>query len=151
MVVKHFISHRGNLSGIDENSENTKHYIENAINKGFECEIDLWVESSKISLGHDVPSLEISIDFLLEYKDMLGVHCKNLQALEFMNNNKVFNFFWHENDQYTLTSKNYIWTYPNIVSGENSIVVSLGSNIPNGNYVGICSDNIEVIRQELSV
>ena len=25
---------------------------------------------------------------------------------------KTFNYFWHQNDKFTLTSKGYIWTFP---------------------------------------
>ena len=42
MEIKHFISHRGNLNGEEPEYENTTDYINNALSKGFECEIDVW-------------------------------------------------------------------------------------------------------------
>ena len=36
------ISHRGNLSGPIPESENNPSYITNAINKGFDVEVDFW-------------------------------------------------------------------------------------------------------------
>ena len=142
------ISHRGNLNGKKTNLENSPEYINSALKMNYNVEIDVFYFKKNFYLGHDKPTYKIKNNFLKNKN--LWIHAKNFEALSMLKGN-AHNFFWHENDQYTLTSKNYIWTYPNIVSGENSIVVSLGSNIPNGNYVGICSDNIEVIRQELSV
>ena len=57
--------------------------------------------------------------------------------------NYDINCFWHENDEFTLTSKNYIWSYPRKESCENTIVVMpeiFNTNIDN--CLGICSDFI---------
>jgi hypothetical protein len=37
-----FISHRGNLSGINKNEENKPEYILNALNSNFSVEVDIW-------------------------------------------------------------------------------------------------------------
>ena len=37
----HFISHRGNLNGPDLQNENNPIYVQNAVNLGFEVEIDI--------------------------------------------------------------------------------------------------------------
>ena len=55
-----------------------------------------------------------------------------------------FNYFWHETDTLTLTSKGYIWVYPGKQIVKNSIAVL--PEIFNDNIsecVGICSDNIK--------
>ena len=36
------ISHRGNITGIEKDSENKPDYIFNALNKGFNVEIDIF-------------------------------------------------------------------------------------------------------------
>lgn len=36
-----FISHRGNLDGLNPKRENTKDYIQEAIDKGFQVEVDI--------------------------------------------------------------------------------------------------------------
>jgi hypothetical protein len=71
----------------------------------------------------------------------------------FSNSPIDFNFFWHENDKYTLTSKGYIWTYPGQLFENNSVIVMPESN-PNidfnvlkmYNCFGICSDYVESIK-----
>lgn len=35
----------------------------------------------------------------------------------------ILHYFWHQKDDYTLTSKNFIWTYPNINSFSNNSVL----------------------------
>jgi glycerophosphoryl diester phosphodiesterase len=41
------ISHRGNISGPQPKLENTVAYIEQAINQGFDVEIDVWFQDGK--------------------------------------------------------------------------------------------------------
>ncbi len=148
MEIKHFISHRGNISGSNKESENKISSVLNVIEKGFECEIDLWFEKGKFYLGHDEPNEIVEEEFLTDLSEKLWIHCKNLAALNKLSTYKTLNYFWHEKDKYTLTSKNYIWTYPDQETLENSIIVNLNSKIPKGNYVGICSDFISDIKLE---
>ena len=65
MEIKHFISHRGNLNGEEPEYENTTDYINNALSKGFECEIDVWFVKNEFYLGHDTPEEKIDIEFIL--------------------------------------------------------------------------------------
>ena len=65
------ISHRGNLVGPMPNLENNPSYISDAINTGFDVEIDLWFNSNGLYLGHDLPTYQISNDFLNLHKDNL--------------------------------------------------------------------------------
>ena len=141
MSVK-VISHRGNLYGPDKENENTPSQILLAIQKGFDVEIDLWVEDNRMFLGHDYPQHEIPISFLRDSLDCLWIHCKNLEAMLFL---KHFlpesNFFWHQNDDFTLTSLGYIWTYPGKETSENSVIVDLTEEPKiNPNMFGICTD-----------
>jgi hypothetical protein len=136
------ISHRGNLNGPDKESENTPSQILLAIQKGFDVEIDFWSEDNRLFLGHDYPQHEIPIDFLRDNKDHLWIHCKNLEALESL---KHFlsdsNFFWHQSDDFTLTSNGYIWTYPGKQTTSNSVIVDL-EETPKvyKDCFGICTD-----------
>lgn len=143
------ISHRGNLNGSNSGLENSELYIVAALEKGFEVEIDVWKnENGDLYLGHDVPTYKTNLDFLDKYKDKLWIHCKNLLALDYLLTLDGFNFFWHESDDYTLTSKKYIWTYFNkSVLGKNVIVVKEKidkDQLPN--CFGICSDFVEFYR-----
>jgi len=107
------ISHRGNLRGREEDQENTPGRIDHCISIGLDVEVDVWKIDDEWFLGHDYPKTKISIDFLEERKYNLWVHCKNISALGglFLENFNG-NYFWHEEDKYTMTSKGFLWTYP---------------------------------------
>jgi hypothetical protein len=133
------IAHRGNTTGPIPEKENHPIYLMNAVESGFDCEIDVWYIDGKILLGHDNPQYTVDIDFIRQ--DYFWCHAKNLAALELMLNENV-HCFWHEHDQRTLTSKGYIWTYPGkeCVS-EKSIICIQKPNIPAPvNCLGICTD-----------
>jgi hypothetical protein len=145
------ISHRGNINGPNLQKENHPNYILNALNKGYEVEIDVWYVD-KFMLGHDKPQYEFPFDLLEKFYTKLWVHCKNIEAIVKLKNNPELNsrlnYFWHENDTVTLTSKGYIWAYPGKQPINNSIAVM--PEISNDNITqckGICSDYIEKYKQ----
>jgi len=108
-----FIAHRGNLYGPNLEHENKPEYLLNAINEGYYVETDLWLIDDKLYLGHDNPQYEISITFLLEIKNNLFCHCKNISALHFIiSNYPEIECFYHDKDDCVLTSKNHIWNFP---------------------------------------
>jgi hypothetical protein len=143
------ISHRGNLFGPDKENENTTSQILLAIQKGFDVEVDLWVEDNRLFLGHDYPQHEISIKFLIENITSLWIHCKNLEAISFLQYLlPKSNFFWHQSDDFTLTSLGYIWTYPGKETAENSVIVDLTEQPKvTKNMFGICTDYPQRIAQ----
>lgn len=138
------ISHRGNINGRIPEVENHPDYIDDTILLGYDVEIDVWMMNGKIFLGHDNPQYEITIDWINGRNHCLWVHCKNVEILEFLNKlNSNINYFWHETDTVTLTSKNYIWAYPGKQPIKNSIAVMPELNQENTTEcVGICSDFI---------
>ena len=75
----YLISHRGNLNGIQKDMENEPEYISNAINKGFDVEVDVRFEKNKFFLGHDFSQFEINKEFLLNKK--IWCHAKTSEAL----------------------------------------------------------------------
>ena len=133
------ISHRGNLNGPSK-LENHPDQIEKVLSLGFDCEIDLWFEDNKYFLGHDYPQYEVDEEFL--ELEGLWIHCKNLSALE--NCPIDSNYFWHQEDDRTLTSNRYIWTFPNKNVVDKSIIVDNDQNWPLKGYkcFGVCSDYI---------
>ena len=136
------ISHRGNVSGPNPQEENKPRYIKQALNNGFQCEIDAWFLDNQWFLGHDAPEHKIQEQFL--FIDGLWIHAKNLSALSRLTVLDT-NYFWHQQDNYTLTSKNYIWTYPGFGLTEKSICV-MPETVPDfliTQCSGICSDFIE--------
>ena len=50
-----FIAHRGNLTGPNQQLENSPAYIDAARIAGFHVEIDVWQRDEKFYLGHDQP------------------------------------------------------------------------------------------------
>jgi hypothetical protein len=143
--MKYFISHRGNVNGKSSERENTSSYIQEAISGGYDVEIDIWIKKSKIYLGHDGPEQNISLEWLTNRKDKLWIHCKSLEALTFFNEcNVSFNYFFHDSDEATLTSKGFIWVYPGKQPVKNSIAVMPEINDDNfADCIGVCSDFIQ--------
>lgn len=149
------IAHRGNLFGSNIDKENHPDYIDNAISLNYDVEIDIRITNLKLYLGHDNPQYQVSLSWLIERLKYIWIHCKNIEALEFFSNNQTdFNYFWHQNDDFTLTSKNYIWTYPGksytsnsiIVMPENTFLSSHLKEIKNLNCFGVCSDHVGEIN-----
>jgi len=123
--------------------ENQPNYILNALDEGFDVEIDVWVKNGLLFLGHDFAEFPIFLDFLKN--DKLWCHAKNYEALDFLMKNNI-HCFWHENDKFTITSKGYIWQYPSDITYENSIFLMpeiFDKNIDLKNIKGICSDYIQ--------
>jgi hypothetical protein len=115
------ISHRGNLDGRLKNVENSPDYITFALNQGYDVEIDIWYVDFKFYLGHDEPLYKIEEKFL-ENKN-LWCHAKNEEALFKMLQNQKIHCFWHQSDDYTLTSKGIPWVYPGKKVSEKGIWV----------------------------
>jgi hypothetical protein len=146
------ISHRGNLTGINQN-ENRFDAIINACSLGFDVEIDLRFVDNNWWLGHDSPDhwLENGLNDIVHLKDKLWVHCKNFAALEKLKGTD-FNYFWHQEDDHTITSKGFIWTYPGKDQGKTNVLV-----MPEWNYsleqiaslgcFAICSDYVQDIQK----
>ena len=102
----YLIAHRGNINGITE-LENQPSYIDNAIQEGFDVEVDVWVIDDVLYLGHDKPQYKVEFRWFRDRINKLWVHCKNAEAMLFFNRDGYkFNYFWHEEDMLTLTSKN---------------------------------------------
>lgn len=139
------IAHRGNINGRIEKLENEPAYINLAISKGYNVEIDVWYKNQILWLGHCEPIYKVDITWFKDKISKLWIHCKNAEAINFFNTCEYnFNYFWHETDAMTLTSLNYIWVYPGKQPIENSIAVM--PEIENDDItkcMGICSDFIE--------
>jgi len=157
------IAHRGNISGPNPLRENSLDYIDEAIDLGYDVEIDIrhFEEEQRLYLGHDEGQYEVSMSWLNKRKDKLWIHCKNLNSLRLFSDSPIdFNYFWHQTDDFTLTSTGYIWTYPGKPHTSRSIVVMPETSdvlkfYGNDNIVNIedyspsyaiCSDYVEKIK-----
>lgn len=140
------ISHRGNINGRKVPFENQPTYIDDAIDSGYDVEIDVWyeVESNKLYLGHDSADYQIDIDWLKVRSSKLWIHCKNMDALSYFNtiDTDEFNYFSHDVDSGVLTSDGYIWSTKLY---DNGILVlpEVFEKTPIKTTIGICSDVIQ--------
>lgn len=135
-----FISHRGNLNGPNPSRENSPDYIEEALSLGFDVEVDVWFKDGEFWLGHDGPQYPTDYKFLVN--ERLWCHAKNIDALLEMKK-YVIHYFWHQKDDVTLTSKNYVWAFPKTKFEKGSIAVM--PEYFDGDFSeskGICSDKI---------
>lgn len=139
------ISHRGNVNGKFESWENEPTYIDKAISEDYDVEVDVWYKDKILWLGHDKPDYGIDFRWFRDRISKLWIHCKNVEAIIFFKSLQYeFNYFWHEQDTITLTSKGYIWAYP----GKQPITESIAvlpelNNDDISSCVGICSDFIQ--------
>ena len=100
-------------------------------------------------LGHDEPQYKIEKSFL--NNKFFYIHCKNSEALLFMSKNSMLcDYFWHQDDQYTLTSRNRVWVHPTAKLLKDSICVlpEISRNEDLSLCYGICSDFIERFKND---
>jgi len=142
------ISHRGNLDGENLVLENSPSYIEKAISSGYDVEIDIWYLKNDILLGHDKPQYKIDNDWLNKNKPHLWIHCKNTDILNHLFGSD-FNYFWHNSDTATLTSKGFIWCLPNIFLSNGITVCNKFSNVPN--IYGVCTDEPHIFKSNMGI
>lgn len=142
------IAHRGNINGSIQSQENQTAYIKGALNQGFDAEIDVWLIGEELKSGHDKPEHELALGFLKQHADNLWIHCKNLAALEYLSEHKELNYFYHENDRYTLTSKGHIWAYPGQAVNKNCVLVvkEMWDEIP-PECLGVCCDFVGSLKK----
>ena len=139
------ISHRVNLTGPNTERENSQLYIQEALDKEFDVEIDVWVIDDIIYMGHDKPQYGVDFRWIRDRVNKLWVHCKNVESVVYFKEcGYDVNYFWHQEDTLTLTSQNHIWVYPGKQPIKNSIAVMPEINNDNiTKCLGICSDIIE--------
>lgn len=143
------ISHRGNINGKNSLFENHPPHIQTLISSGIDVEVDVWVQKNGFYLGHDDPQYKIDTAFLIKNCNFLWCHAKSLSSLNAMLNLNVLNCFWHDKDEFTLTSKGYIWqAHKRDICGK-SVIVDNSFNSFSRKYetspFAICSDFLPAI------
>ena len=132
------ISHRGNLYGPNPDCENNPTYIQQALDSGFDVEIDVWYADGQFFLGHDAPTYLVDSNWLSSRSNFLWCHAKNTDALFYMKDLNL-NYFWHESDDVTLTSYGVPWCYPGIFVRDGITVCLQKTDIDN--VYGVCTDH----------
>jgi len=142
------IAHRGNRNGIDV-KENSPEFLQQAIDLGYDIEVDIRYINGEWWLGHDGPQYQIDSPFNLFDNSKVWWHCKNFAALDKLQGCDL-NYFWHQEDDHTLTSKGFIWTYPGKEIGINNVIVMPETvmdldEIKKLKCFAICSDLVQSI------
>lgn len=117
------IAHRGNTNGPHLYLENEPSYIDKAIEKGFDVEIDIRCVDGSLYLGHDDPEHPIGLDWLLDRKESLWVHCKNLAAAHFLS--KHLRCFCSISDPFCFITLGFLWLNDKRVEPTENTVVPL--------------------------
>lgn len=150
------IAHRGNCSGLNPERENTHDYIDEAIERGYDVEIDIWSWNDVLWLGHDEPQYPVDQEWLLNRKDKLWIHCKDFKSLDlFMDS--ALRFFYHEKENYTaIMGSSNIWAH-NLQEVNSRCIIPLLSlnditkytSDKYGKCYGICSDYVTELEKNI--
>jgi len=142
------ISHRGNISGPMVNRENNPNYIEYAIGKGYDVEVDVRLVDGELWLGHDKPQYRIERAWLNKLSKYLWIHCKDLEAARACHE---YQAFCHSTDPYIYTSAGIIWVHNEFrPSSVDNMLILCAINKSNLEYLintttqekpyGVCTD-----------
>ena len=140
-MYKIIISHRGNLDGKSKN-ENTLSSIMKCLDiVNLNVEVDVWYHKHNFWLGHDEPTYLLH-NYRILQDTRIWCHAKNLEAARQL---KSFDchFFWHQKDDFTITSSGFFWTYPGKKLCNNSIAVLPEIKIDKETIdkaIGVCTD-----------
>ena len=142
------ISHRGNINGPNLQRENEPLYIMEALEKGFDVEIDVWWKEDGFWLGHDYPQYKIKREFLQKKK--LWCHAKNIDAFYQMVDDEKIHCFSHDKDEVALTTKGYFWSsFENQMTNRSICVMPPDSRDLPKDIVGVCSDYVGVYNEKV--
>jgi len=138
-----YIAHRGNTQGPNPDKENHPDYLRDAVRKGYDVELDVWLINGKYILGHDAPQYEVP-DYFLE-NNKFWCHAKNIEAITaLIDPGFPVHAFFHDTDACVLTTQKWIWTYPGQpVLGWRSIAV-MPERVPGWDISkagGVCTDH----------
>jgi len=120
----HYYAHRGNLEGRIAERENQPDYIDEAIDAGYDVEVDLWKVGDRIYLGHDDGQYDVTYDWLRGRKYYVLYHAKNREAFDYALRND-FHTFWHTDEDYVITSMGHIVGYPGKISVGHNFLLSV--------------------------
>ncbi len=132
------IAHRGNVEGPQPALENTVPYIESALERGFDVEVDVWFRDRKMWLGHDKPETAIDIDYLKN--PHIWVHAKDGEGLYIMQQEGSIHCFFIQDKGMTFTSNGVIYGYPEAGLPVGSIAICIEVQPLDKLILGVCTD-----------
>ncbi len=139
------IAHRANVNGPSPD-ENTMTAAIKALINGYDVELDVRTVGGQLWLGHDSPTEMVTDDFL-ERTLLLNVwwHCKDKESFDYFLN-EGSHCFWHDEDDYALTSSGVVWAHPKVkLRGDLSNTVLVmpersPHNVDLKGLYGVCTD-----------
>jgi hypothetical protein len=144
------ISHRGNITSCSKR-ENSQDYIDEALSQGYHVEMDVRKIGDKLYLGHDIAQYETTLDWLLQRKQYLLVHTKNIDALNYLIDKDLRTFYHQNEDHVIINNCNLIWT--NKLSEAKSLSIipllsreDIAQAMNYDSVYGICSDFIGFLK-----
>ena len=115
------IAHRGNFNGRNIVRENTIDYLTAAIEAGYNVELDVKYENDVFWLGHDISQEKVTLTFLRQ--SAVWTHAKNIEALNTLWHHPEVNVFWHDQDDFTFTSKGIKWANFGVLTNDGIMVM----------------------------
>ena len=145
--MKQFIAHRGNLTGPEPTFENRIEYLLHAYDTCGAVEVDIQTHNGQLYFGHDDPQEPVVADLIMQ--DNWFCHAKDLESLS-----KLLELgahtFWHQQDTVTITSRGYIWCYPDVYPvHERAVWLDFEDKFTDMELIGgwgLCSDRYPMIR-----
>lgn len=150
------ISHRGNINGTISSEENKPSYIDCAIQSGYDVEIDVRFINNQFYLGHDNPDYIVNDVWILERRDNLLIHCKDLDSVcEFKRRGWDLKCFCHVADPYVLTSDGYVWIHDLTLNLNDRCIIPLITMddvrlYNKGIVYAVCTDVVKFAEYELA-
>lgn len=138
------ISHRGNINGPNPDKENNPIYIDQAIDAGYDVEIDIRYRDGWFFLGHDTADYPVTMEWLMFRWDKLWIHCKDLESCIALIHTNL-RVFCHSQDPYTIISSEQIWIHDLSLNITKQCIVPLITKeqlLQRSNFepYGICTD-----------
>ena len=138
------VAHRGNVDGPNPDLENSPLYITEALRRGFHVQVDVWlIPNGMLYLGHEKAIYPTTVEFLRQSPRII-CNAKTPSTLWRLLQDNI-HCFSHDQDDCTLTSRGWIWTYHGKELTEESVSVMpewihRDPDKWNTNCMAICSD-----------
>lgn len=136
------ISHRGNLYGPNPSMENKPEYINSALKSGYDVEVDAWLLSDGIYLGHNEPLYKINRYFLQNQR--IWTHCKDINSYLELSKYSNINCFFQSNEKIVKTTGGYLWAHSDCKNFNNKTIIVNLDHLEDNSFdaFGICSDYV---------
>lgn len=149
------VSHRGLIKGPNEYRENNPIHLDKVIAEGYCLEVDIRFSNDKFWLGHDKETYEVDVWWILERKNSIIFHCKNIEAASRLRRLDVsINYFGHASDSFVAINNGLLWVHSiDLPLNEYCIIPLIDDKAVNEfklttRIAGICTDYVELAQKK---